>query len=76
MNKCQNCSKQYFCDKKQCEPVEWHKTKNYGIPIKVENHEINYRGISIKQVEKNLKNAAPHMRKTMCSEKEWKPAKL
>jgi len=27
---CKQCSKQYTCNKEKCEPVEWHKTKNYG----------------------------------------------
>lgn len=28
--KCKNCAKQYFCNKKECKPIWWHNTKNYG----------------------------------------------
>lgn len=34
--KCKNCSKQYFCNKKECEPIWWHNTKGYGIPERKE----------------------------------------
>lgn len=28
--KCQNCARQYFCDKKKCEFLSFIHTKNYG----------------------------------------------
>ena len=28
--KCQNCARQYFCNKKECKFKSWIETKNYG----------------------------------------------
>lgn len=27
---CQNCARQYFCDRKICNFISWRNTKNYG----------------------------------------------
>lgn len=27
---CQNCCKQYICNRKECKQVKWSETKNYG----------------------------------------------
>ena len=35
--KCQNCCKQYFCNRKECKFKSWLETKNYGEVKRIEN---------------------------------------
>ena len=52
---CQNCSKQYFCDKKECIPVKWSKTNNYGeVKYNKERHNV-FEGEKILWFMKKIK---------------------
>lgn len=37
MKPCQNCARQYFCERKDCKFVSWKNTKNYGEVKRVED---------------------------------------
>ena len=34
---CNTCAKMFFCDKKNCKPVKWSETANYGVPERKRN---------------------------------------
>lgn len=37
MPQCKNCSKQFFCNKKECTFISWIYTKNYGEAHKIKS---------------------------------------
>ena len=40
MPQCKNCSKQFFCDKKNCTFVSWIYTKNYGEVTRIDAEQL------------------------------------
>lgn len=40
MSQCKNCSKQFFCDKKDCTFVSWIYTKNYGEVTRINSEQL------------------------------------
>ena len=38
--KCQNCAKQYLCNRKECNFKSWIETKNYGEVKHINNNKV------------------------------------